>query len=126
MTLLNKIEEAYSSFTTYPQLAQRLIAAGVHSYTVDVATAIIVYRTASGENAIHQNTNKPRIVAETFNKEQVIQVIRINQAGNSTYAEFMEGIANAGVRFYEAMFFGDNKRVTYIGIGDSYEEKIPI
>ena len=37
----------------------------------------------------------------------------------------MNEIAEAGVLFYEATLNGQNKRVTYIGIGGSYEEQIP-
>ena len=124
MNLLNKIKEAQKTATSYPDLVKKFIAIGVQSYTVDVATEIILYRFDNGIHEILQRENDPCVITEKFDGELVVKAIRDNQAGKSDYPTFMKSIAAAGVRFYEATLTGDNKRVTYIGIGDSYEEII--
>jgi uncharacterized protein YbcV (DUF1398 family) len=126
MNLLNRIKEAQKSATSYPDLIKKFIAIDVQSYTVDVATEIILYRFNNGIHEILQRENIPCSIAEKFNGELVVKAIRDNQAGKSDYPTFMKSIAAAGVYFYEATLTGDNKRVTYIGIGDSYEETIPL
>lgn len=125
---MNKAEEitlAYAESSTYPDLVKRLITIGILSYSVDVSTGIILYRLAKGENLVQRGHLHNRTVAGHFNRELTVQAIRENQQGKTTYAQFMEGIARAGVRFYEATFEG-NKRVTYIGAEGEYEEEIPV
>ncbi len=120
----SKIKECYQSAKSYPDLAQRLHKIGMESYTVDTATSTILYRFSQGENVI-QDGNAQRQIATSFDKEKTIQAVRDNQQGKSDYAGFMQEIADAGVRFYEATLIGENKRVTYIGTGGFYEEMIP-
>ncbi len=124
--MINKINEAYKTATSYPNLVSKLIELGIVSYSVDVATKIILYRLADGENVIHQKENSPITIADKFDETLTVKAIRDNQQGKSDYADFMNDIANAGVRFYEATLNGANKRVTYIGSGGLYEEKIPL
>jgi len=126
MNIDEKIQEQYKTATSYPDLVLKLIAIGVQSYTVDVATRIILYRFSDGENVIHNNSNEPVLVETAFDKELTVKAIRDNQQKKTDYPGFMKDIANAGVRFYEATLIGKNKRVTYIGIGDRYEETIPL
>jgi uncharacterized protein YbcV (DUF1398 family) len=124
MRLLDKIKEAQKSTTSYPDLVKRFIVIGIQSYTVNVATEIILYRFDNGILEILQRENVPCVITEKFNVDLVVKAIRDNQAGKSDYPTFMKSIAAAGVYFYEATLTGDNKRVTYIGIGDSHEETI--
>ncbi len=123
--MLDKITEQYSKAKNYPELATKLIEIGVQSYTVDVSTGIILYRFDNGIHAIHQQDKVARNVEASFSNELTVQAIRDSQQGKITYPMFMDAIAKAGVQFYEATFSGV-KRVTYIGVGDSYEENIPI
>jgi uncharacterized protein YbcV (DUF1398 family) len=125
MELNEKIQKAYKGVKNYPMLVKKLLAIKVKSYTVDVATGTILYRFSKGRQVMHAGTAE-RSIASTFHKEQTIQAVRDNQAGKTGYPEFMDGIAGAGVRFYEATLNGDDKRVTYIGAGGFYEEKIPV
>ena len=67
---------------------------------------------------------EPRSIEAQFNEGKTIVAIRDNQQGKSDYPTFINDIARAGVRFYEATLNGNNKRVTYIGGGGSYEELI--
>lgn len=120
-----KIKVCYQAASNYPDLAKRLNQIGVESYTVDTASSIILYRFSSGENILHQGNITSRNIDENFDEEKAIKAIRNNQQGKTDYPCFMNEIAKAGVRFYEATLNGQNKRVTYIGIGGFYEEQIP-
>ena len=64
MNIAEEIKDAYTGAKNYPDLAQRLINAGIQSYTVDVATGIILYRLENG--AIHLSTpnSSPKISLE--------------------------------------------------------------
>lgn len=125
MTKNDQIKQCYSEASNYPDLAKRLNQIGVVSYTVDTASSAILYRFAEGENILHEGNENPRAIATAFDKQKTYDAIKANQQGKSDYPEFMKQIADAGVRFYEATLTGDNKRVTYIGIGGFYEEEIP-
>ncbi|MDB5272563.1 MAG: phage envelope protein [Chitinophagaceae bacterium] len=125
MVTLSHIEETSKTARNYPELAQKYADIGIESYTVDVATDIICYRMSDGHLAVKYPMHDPRPVATAFNKEGVVLAIEANIAGKTTYPEFMQAIAQAGVHLYEATLIGGNKRVTYIGITGSHEEKIP-
>lgn len=120
------IKAAYENASSYPELVTKLIAVGVESYTVDVASGNILYRFAAGEHILHYGSAALRVIAGAFNEVNVIKAIRDNQQKKSTYPEFMDAIAQAGVRFYEATLTGNNKRVSYIGVQEKYEENIPV
>jgi hypothetical protein len=121
-----KIKQVYALSKTYPELVGKLITLGVQSYTVDAATSTVLYRFENGENFIQSHGTENRAITISFNKEETIQAIRNNQQGKSDYPRFMNDIAKAGVRFYEATLTGNKKRVTYIGTGGFYEEVIPL
>jgi len=125
MITLAHIQETSKTARSYPELAKIYHEIGIESYTVDTATDIICYRMANGHIVLNHPKHEPRIVATAFSKEAVIKAIEANIAGQTTYPEFMQAIAKAGVRLYEATLIGNNKRVTYIGITGSHEEKIP-
>ncbi len=120
------IKQAYTNAKNYPDLAQKLVDAGVQSYTVEVSSGIMLYRLADGETLLHTNIMDPRAIGIAFDQDGTIKVIRDNQEGKTDFPAFMNGIAQAGVRFYDAILTGVNKRVIYIGMGGHYEEKIPI
>ena len=121
----DNIKACYKAASNYPDLAKHLSEIGVESYTVDTASGTILYRFKAGETVLHPGTVAARAISENFNGQKTIEAIRNNQQGKTDYPTFMKEIAEAGVRFYEATLIGANKRVTYIGIGGSYEEKIP-
>jgi len=126
MELKDKIQECYKKAINYPDLVRHLIQIGIESYTVEVSSRAIFYRLAQGQTVLHPGNLEPRGISPTFDEIKTIQAIRNNQQGKTDYPGFMTEIANAGVRFYEATLNGPKKRVTYIGIGGSYEEAIPI
>jgi uncharacterized protein YbcV (DUF1398 family) len=125
MDKLEQIKTCYAAAANYPDLANKLHQIGLESYTVDTATSTVLYRFAEGENVLNHGTSALRMINAAFDREKTIEAIRNNQQGKSDYPGFMQQIAEAGVRFYEATLQGDNKRVTYIGMDGFYEEKIP-
>jgi uncharacterized protein YbcV (DUF1398 family) len=59
-----------------------------------------------------------------FDRESVVKAIRVDQAGESTFQEFLQSAWNAGVVRYEVDF--DARNVTYFGCdGSSYVEAYP-
>lgn len=124
--MIELIKEAYQTSKSYPELVKKLTEKGIISYTVDVATGTILYRLDKGEHILHHGTSPLRTITATFNEAQTIQAIRDSQQGKIDYPAFMDAIAVAGVRFYEATLSGSKKRVTYIGTGGHYEELIPV
>ncbi|MEO5889729.1 MAG: DUF1398 family protein [Ferruginibacter sp.] len=125
MVLEEQIQEAYKTAAGYPDLVMKLITTGVQSYTVEVATGIVLYRFEGGRHLLHQQQKIAREVAEEFNYDLTVQAVKDTQQGKTDYPAFLNDIAKAGVRFYEATFTG-NLRVTYVGAGGFYEEEIPV
>jgi len=125
MLLDEQIQEAYKIAKGYPDLVLKLVTIGVQSYTVDVATGIILYRFEGGKHVVHQPKSVTKIVADDFSYSLTAQAVKDTQQGKTDYPAFLDDIAKAGVRLYEATFTG-NMRVTYIGIDGFYEEEIPV
>ncbi len=126
MELKDQLHQIYSTVKNYPELVKELIGLGILSYTVEVSTGIILYRLADGATFLHPSElDVPRNIAIDFNESLAIKAVRDNQQGKSDYAGFMNDIAAAGVRMYEAVLNGVDKRVIYIGNGGVYEENIP-
>lgn len=125
MDLLNKMQEVYKTSTSYPELVKKLIGLGILSYTVDVATSTILYRLSEGKNLVHPGQTNARTIAAKFDQPQTLQAISNTQQGKTDYPTFLDEIAMAGVRLYEATLHGPDKRVTYVGTGGQYEESIP-
>ena len=126
MTIAEEIKAAQASARNYPELVNKLLYAGVQSYTVEVSTGITLYRLQNGSLHLHTPGTEPREVALAFDRQHTVEAIRSNQEGKIDYREFIGEIARAGVRFYEATLNGNNKRVTYIGLGGFYEESVPV
>jgi len=126
MEKLEQIQNAYKVATGYPDLVKKLVELGVQSYTVEVSSEIVLYRFDDNKTALLDKAHLPKTIAENFDRELTIQAVRDTQQGKTGYPAFMNDIAKAGVRFYEATLSGENKRVTYIGVGGHYEEKIPV
>lgn len=125
MTLSDQIQSAYKIATNYRDLVSKLISTGVQSYTVDVASGIVLYRFEGGVHELNLQKNIDRVVSDDFNYDLTVRAVKDTQQGKTNYPEFLNDIAKAGVRFYEATLNG-NLRVTYIGAGGFYEEAIPV
>jgi len=120
-----QLADVYKTATNYPDLVFKLITIGVQSYTVEVGAGSMLYRFDGGEHVLHGQPVVVRQVAGQLNEALVIQALKANQQGKTTYPEFLNDIAQAGVLLYEATLTG-NLRVTYIGAGGFYEEVIPL
>ena len=123
---INQINSAYVGAASYPEIVRRLIELGVESYTVDAVTDVTVFRLAGGNTVVRYSNEEFRIPAKAFDAAGVKNAIVANQKGESDYNGFMDHIARAGVRLYEATLIGDNKRVEYLGISESHVEAIPL
>lgn len=124
MNIAEKIEESYKESKNYPELVGKLIGLGVLNYTVDVNTGLTLFRFADGVTFLNRAHISNRKVNENFSREATFMAVKNTQQGKTTYPEFMDEIAAAGVKFYEATLSG-KKRVTYIGAQGEYEEEIP-
>lgn len=123
-TILTALQQLGASAKSYPDLVKGMIGLGIESYTVDVATGTTLYRLAAGELALREG-QALRDIAPAFNNDATIQAVKDSQAGKINYPQFMDAIAQSGVRFYESTLVG-TPRVTYIGTGGCYEEEISI
>ncbi len=123
---IEEINNAYVGATSYPEIVRNLIELGVESYTVDAATDVTIFRLSNGKTITRYSNTEFRVPAKDFDAAEVKNAIVANQKGDSDYHGFMDHIALAGVRLYEATLIGDNKRVEYFGIGDSHVEAISI
>jgi len=123
-TILTALHQLGATAKSYPELAKGMIGLGIESYTVDVATGTTLYRMAGGELALREG-QALRTIATAFNNNATVQAIKDSQAGKINYPQFMDAIAQSGVRFYESTLVG-TARVTYIGTGGYYEEEIPV
>lgn len=111
----------------FPYLAEILHRAGVEKNYWTLPGCTSLYQTKFGDYV----QNIPPLVPEginpiaSFNRDLVIKAIRDDQAGKTTFPEFLVGIWEAGIVKYDVDF---NKRIViYYGINSSdfYEEKYP-
>lgn len=123
MNISNKIKSTFLTSTSFQHLATQLITLGVQSYTVEVSSGITLFRVERGGRYLLQEEIAIRKVSIYLDIEKVQKAIKKNQLGKSSYTVFMDEIAKAGVRFYEVVLIGDDKRCIYIGLGGTYEEK---
>lgn len=109
----------------FPVLAKILRQAGVHSNEWHLPSLQSNYQTDHGP-VIQQGTPLAigSLAVARFDRDAVIQAIRTNQAGESTFAEFLQSVWEAGVIRYVADF--DARNVTYYGAdGFCYVEAYP-
>jgi uncharacterized protein YbcV (DUF1398 family) len=109
----------------FPVLAETLRAAGVRRNVWNLPSAESLYLTDLGpvmnvgSALVTGFTDVPR-----FDQGALIRTLRINQAGESTFPEFLAASWQAGVVRYEVDF--DARTVTYSGcLGERYVETYP-
>ena len=109
----------------FPYLAEALRSAGVTKNIWTLPSCQSVYLTAEGPVVIQGTplVSGPNDIPK-FNQEALIQALRTDQAGNSTFPEFLVSTWKAGVIGYEADFVKRN--VTYYScLGEKYVEDYP-
>ena len=109
----------------FPYLAEVLRQAGVTRNLWTLPACQSLYLTTHGPVVMlgtplaHGKVDVPN-----FNQEALIGALRLDQAGNSTFPEFLESAWKAGVVGYEVEF--DRRKVTYFGaLGATYVEDYP-
>jgi uncharacterized protein YbcV (DUF1398 family) len=109
----------------FPYLAETLRQAGVQRNLWSLPSAQSLYITVDGP-VVMQGTPLLTGAADVprFDREALIRALRTDQAGKSTFPEFLQGAWNAGVVRYEVDFAA--RTVTYTGCdGDEYVEEYP-
>ncbi|MCB5163987.1 DUF1398 family protein [Streptomyces bambusae] len=109
----------------FPYLAESLRQAGVTHCRMTVPANAFLYRTTQG-NVVLQG--EPLITgfapAPPFNRDAVIAALRADQAGETTFPEFVRSCWSAGITWYEVDT--TTRTCTYHGSDDeTYTEPYP-
>lgn len=109
----------------FPYLAEVLRQAGVKRNVWSLPSCQSIYFTQQGP-VVQQG--KPLVEGSAdiaqFNEEALIKALRTDQAGESTFSEFLQSTWEAGVIWYQADF--EKRTVTYGGAnGETYVEAYP-
>lgn len=110
----------------FPVLAEVLSQAGVLINRWSLPSCQSIYLLKDNKSIVQQGA--PLVtgthIIPRFNQEALITAIRQDQAGKSTFPEFLQATWDAGVISYEVDFTA--RRVVYYGVyNESYEEKYP-
>jgi uncharacterized protein YbcV (DUF1398 family) len=109
----------------FPYLAEVLRRAGIRRNLWSLPSCQSLYLTELGAVAV-AGTPLVSGMAEVpaFDKDALVAALRTDQAGNSTFAEFLAESWKAGVVSYDVDFAG--RVVTYYGLGgEKYVESYP-
>lgn len=109
----------------FPVLAEVLRQAGVRRNVWNLPSAESLYLTDEGP-VVNQGTPLVAGFAEVpaFDRDALIRALRTDQAGESTFPEFLMASWKAGVVRYDVNFAA--RQVTYYGCqGESYVEAYP-
>jgi uncharacterized protein YbcV (DUF1398 family) len=109
----------------FPYLAATLRRAGVNRNIWDLPSCQSIYLTSEGP-VVMQGTPLLTGMADipTFDRDALIRALRTDQAGNSTFPEFLLSTWKAGVVRYEVDL--EARTVTYLGChGEQYVESYP-
>jgi uncharacterized protein YbcV (DUF1398 family) len=109
----------------FPYLAEVLRQAGVKQNVWSLPSCQSIYFMEDG-SVVQQGTPLIGGIADVsrFDKEALIKALRADQAGESTFPEFLKSTWAAGVIWYQADF--EKRTVTYGGAnGETYAESYP-
>lgn len=109
----------------FPYLAEALRRAGITQNIWNLPSCQSICLTKDG-SVVSQGTPLINTTVDIppFDREAIIKALRIDQAGNSTFSEFLKASWEAGVVNYIVDF--DKRVVTYYGVLDeSYAENYP-
>ncbi|MGI5447280.1 DUF1398 family protein [Streptomyces sp. CA-243310] len=109
----------------FPHLAETLRQAGVSRCRMAVPSNAMLYLTDLGPVAVQGEPLIAGMVdAAPFDREALLTALRLDQAGESTFPEFVQGCWNAGVIWYDVDLHA--RTCAYHGAeGDSYVEAYP-
>jgi uncharacterized protein YbcV (DUF1398 family) len=109
----------------FPVLAEVLRQAGVHRNLWQLPSCQAIYVMADGcviqqGEPLFTGTHE----VPSFDQEALIKALRTDQAGQSTFAEFLQATWVAGVVSYDVDF--QHRKVSYYGAkGETYVEEYP-
>lgn len=109
----------------FPYLAEALKKAGITKNTWNLPSCQSIYLTEYG-SVVSQSTPLVNATVDVppFDREALIKALRIDQAGQSTFPEFLRASWEAGVVSYVVDF--EKRLVVYYGVlGESYSENYP-
>ncbi|AWN72465.1 DUF1398 domain-containing protein [Legionella anisa] len=109
----------------FPVLAEVMRQAGVKQNLWYLPSCQSIYITKEG-NVVSQESSlvTGHVDIPEFNKAALIKAIRSDQAGESTFPEFLRASWDAGVVHYHVDL--EKRTVTYYGVlGESYVEDYP-
>jgi len=109
----------------FPYLAEALRKAGIMKNIWNLPSCQSIYFTEYGSVA-NQGTPLINTAVDVpmFDREALIKALRIDQAGQSTFPEFLKASWEAGVVSYVVDF--EKRMVNYYGVlGESYSENYP-
>ena len=109
----------------FPYLAEALRKAGITQNIWNLPSCQSIYLTKDG-SVVSQSTPLVSTIVDVppFDREALIKALRIDQAGQSTFPEFLKASWEAGVVSYTVNF--EKRVVTYYGVlGESYAENYP-
>ena len=125
MSVINDVlAQTQAGKLTFPESVGTLLAAGVESYFVDLATGNETFYMADGKTHVKRMTLPLLPIAEDYSSSELILAIRGAQADTIRYPEFMKRSAAAGVIAYWAFLTG--RKVIYFGRkGEPHVEEFP-
>lgn len=106
----------------FPYLAEALRKAGIAKNIWSLPSRQSIYLTEYG-SVVSQGTPLVNTTVDVplFNREALIKALRIDQAGQSTFPEFLKASWEAGVVSY-VVDFGKRVVIYYGVLGESYSE----
>lgn len=114
-----------SESITFPEVVQKLSAAGVESYYADLRQHRKTYYFPNGDaHTVQDEGLEDHPIAAEFSASDVQAAIKRIQRGEIQYREFLRLIMAGGTATYSVYIAG--KRAIYVGRnGDSYTEWFP-
>ena len=109
----------------FPYLAEALRKAGITRNVWSLPSCQSIYLTEHG-SVVSQGSSLVNTTVEipSFDRKALIEALRIDQAGQSTFPEFLKASWEAGVVSYIVDF--EKRLVIYYGVsGESYSENYP-
>lgn len=110
----------------FPYLAEALRKAGITKNVWNLPSCQSIYITKYGP-VVNQGVSLVNTITDIppFNEEALIKALRADQAGQSSFPEFLKASWEAGVVSYVVDF--EKRQVTYNGVlGESYSEDYPM
>lgn len=118
------IDDTRKKVISYPGFIDRLAAAGISRYAVDVAANRITFFGAAGQAHIETGEAVSQDVPGRFDAVRIQYAIKDAQNGKIDHPGFLKRIYDAGVASYETNT--RRRRIEYKGAsGESYRETIP-